>query len=174
MAKKRNKVETHVHITPAGLEALATQIWGKEWRAKFSEVLGVSYSQLHRYMTVYNGQTVPQAIVVALEALRLLTTGPTNDTLVSIAHYRAPIADALPVKFVAEKKPERAKAIDSTPVADFFGGDDEAAEIVPETPVAPPMAEPEPVAKKRAAPKRKMPTPAPVTPPKKKSAKKAA
>ena len=174
MARKRNEVETHVHITPAGLEALAKEIWGDAWRAKFSDVLGISYSQLHRYMTVYNGQRIPQVVVVALEGLRLLTTGTTNDTLVYIGTYRKPVADAVAVKFVQEKKERPGRATDPTPMVDFFGTDEpaeesdmveapgdhlpEAADLMAQTETAaPPVADPLPVApiEDKPAPKAK-------------------
>ena len=158
MARKRNEVETHVHITPAGLEALAKEIWGDAWRARFSDVLGISYSQLHRYMTVYNGQRIPQVVVVALEGIRLL--GKAAGLTPVISEYRRPVADAVAVKFVQEKKERPARATDPTPMVDFFGVDEPAepvADVTPEEPAAPPVADPLPVApiEDKPAPKAK-------------------
>ena len=135
MAKE---TERDVAITPAGLEELCKDIWGDGWRSKFSDVLGISYSQLHRYMTVYKGQRIPQVVVVALEGLRMLKTGPEGKPILSIAEYRRPAVDATPVKFVQEKKPRPLRVIDQTPVADFFS--EKPAEPTPAPAPEPPPA----------------------------------
>lgn len=157
MARKRKELETHVHITPAGLETLSRDIWGDQWRAKFSEVTGISYSQLHRYMTVYNGQMIPQVVVVALEGLRMLKTGPEGTPMLSIAEYRRPIAEATPVKFVQEKRPKPERINNDAPIEDYFGLGEPTKE--PATPAAP-----EPAATVEEPPAAPAPEPAKVKP----------
>ena len=161
MAKKKNTEITHVHITPAGLETLCKEIWGDSWRSKFSEVTGLTYSQLHRYMTVYKGQMIPRIVVLALEGLRMLQTGPKGEPMIDIDQYRRPIAEATPVKFVQEKKVRPARPDTDAPLVDFFSETKAppAPEPIPEPakpepkakPVKAPAAAP---AKAKAAPKR--------------------
>jgi hypothetical protein len=143
MAKKKNTDLTHVHITPAGLESLCKDIWGDMWRAKFTEVTGITYSQLHRYMTIYKGQMIPQIVVVALVALRDLKHHNVTSSL--ITEYRRPIGEATPVKFVQEKKVRPAKPDTDAPLVDFFA--DPEPVKAPEPEAAP---EPQQAAKKPA------------------------
>jgi hypothetical protein len=148
MAKKKNTEITHVHITPAGLETLCKEIWGDSWRSKFSEVTGLTYSQLHRYMTVYKGQMIPQIVVVALEAIRMLWK--YEEVIPNISNYRKPISEATPVKFVQEKKVRPPRPDTDAPLVDFFS--ETKAAPTPEPAPEPDKPKPKPKAKPAKAP----------------------
>ena len=113
----KTKIET-IHMTPADLQSTAIDIWGKDkWRGQFQDVLGISYSQLHRYMTVYKGQQIPRIVAMSMAMLKALKDADID--MPTLPDYKA--ADLVPVKFVWEKKPKPVRIDNDAPEEDFFG-----------------------------------------------------
>lgn len=192
---KRAITTGKVPVTPEGLEMVCKEIWGEKWRQAFSDATGISYSQLHRYMTFYKGQVIPKIVILALVAIRDLADAkrPFPD----VTPFEDDIANVKPVKFVQQAKPKPERVDNDAPLTDWgdFGddtptegvetdhmGDAEFAEFAaqaetapePETaPIEPPKAETKPVkkpAKPKAAAKAKAPA-KPAAKPAKKPAK---
>lgn len=148
------KAVEQVYMTPAALQEAAIELWGADkWRGAFSEHTGISYSQLHRYMTVYKGQRIPQTLAMVMH---LLMTLKVNDIeLTPLPMF--PVTDLKPIKFEWVKKPKPERPNNDAPEEDFFSTDDPE----PETPApepekaADPAPEPEKVEtkpnRKRAA-----------------------
>lgn len=129
-----------VFLTPAALQEAAIELWGEEkWRGAFQTHLGISYSQLHRYMTVYKGQRIPQTLAMVLHLLR--TVKAAGVTVPPLPMY--PAADLTPVKFEWVKKPKIARPDNDAPEEDFFG----LGSTAPET------SAPEPEKAEQPAPK---------------------
>jgi len=119
------------YMTPEHIEKLSIKLWGKEgWRTKFQDFFDMSYSQLHRYMTVYHGQTIPKPVALALDMA--LTLQMNEIDLPDLKDYATPIADVKPIKFVPEKKPKVVRPSNDAPIVDLFGDDDETTETAPE------------------------------------------
>lgn len=144
VARKKN-TDDRVVITPAGLELLCTELWGEAWRAAFSEWTGITYSQLHRYMTIYNGQRIPKIVVLALVGLRDLRDLGKAGPDVSV--FEADLSEAIPVKHIQKKKERPVRVSNDAPLIDIFGTG--APEAAPE-PEPTPAPAPEP-AKARPA-----------------------
>lgn len=147
-------------IAPAEINTIATDLFGENWRGHLPEFFGMSYSQLHRYMTIHNGQSVPKTFAIALAALKALKA---NDIpFPEMDSYLVPIDKAEPLKFVAEKK-ERPVKLDA-PEPDFDFGEEVEAEPAPEpAKEAPPAAEPvkaeEPAPEPAKTPRKATPKP---------------
>lgn len=123
-----------VCITPANLESMALAIWGTNWRKEILVYLGISYSQLHRYMMIYGGQTIPRAVALAMHfAYESVKADKPVPTLPEI-----PASEAVPVKFAYPKKERVEKVSNEAPEIDIFGEPESNEEEKPETP------EPEP------------------------------
>lgn len=118
VARKKN-TDDRVVITPAGLELLCTELWGEAWRAAFSEWTGITYSQLHRYMTIYNGQRIPKIVVLALVGLRDLRDLGKAGPDVSV--FEADLSEAIPVKHIQKKKERPVRVSNDAPLIDIFG-----------------------------------------------------
>jgi hypothetical protein len=140
MAPKKDP-DSKVFITPAGLEMLCKEIWGEGWRSAFSDWTGISYSQLHRYMTVYNGQRIPKIVVLALVGLRDL--GDLGKAPPDVSAFEAEQSASVAVKFQAEKKIKPVRERRDAPLIDMFGDDDPEPPAPPESP---PESPPEPAA----------------------------
>lgn len=146
MAEEQDKI----HLTPKALEALSIELWGAEkWRAQVQEALGISYSQLHRYMTVYKGQRIPQVVALAMTALATLKRSEIE--MPKLPEFKP--EDLTAVKFVWEAKPKPIRVINDAKEEDIFGlNDDDEKEEKPEEQAAPPAPEtPAPEPEKPAA-----------------------
>jgi len=154
MAKKKKTDDSKVFMTPASLEFVAKEIWGDKWRDDFQSTLGISYSQLHRYMTIYGGQRIPKIVALSLIMLREFKEREIPSP--TLAGFEVDASEAVPVKFVQEKKVRPAKIDRDAPDIDLFGDapepekQPEQAVEAPETPAAPepaaaPAPDPEPV-----------------------------
>lgn len=160
---KKAKTVTQAWITPAQIQEASLKLFGEKWREGFQDFFDMSYSQLHRYMAVYNGQTVPKAVALALDMA--LTLKANDLELPTLKDWITPIADVKPLLFVPEKKPKVPRPDNDAPAIDLFGDADTepAAETEEQTetteePLAPPTTEPEakPARNRRAsAPKAK-------------------
>lgn len=131
MARPKAAPIKTVHMTPATVETIGLELWGEKWREEIAKFLGISYSQLHRYMTVYKGQTIPRVVATALILRRHFGDGTDMPDL---DMHSAPLAEATPVKFVQVKKPKPERPDNDAPLIDLFGG----------TPEPAPTPEPEP------------------------------
>jgi hypothetical protein len=177
----------YTFVTPAILERVALDLWGAKWRDEFCAFFDMTYSQLHRYMTVYKGQTIPKRIAVSLEMLEILKVNeipfPSGDK------WKVPASEATAVKFVAVAKPKVPRIVNDAPEIDMFGlgsGDDETeeqAETEEQVTEPPEQSEPEPEKSETGTapeqkPKRtrtkKDPTPPPADKPKRATSKKKA
>lgn len=141
------KPET-VCITPSQVESMAVAIWGTDWRTHILPYLGISYSQLHRYMTIYGGQSIPRPVALAMhyahDAIKADKPVPTLPTI--------PASESIAVKFKAIKKEKPVRVNNDAPEIDIFAT---APAKQPEKPVEEPKAEtPAPAPEKpKAAPK---------------------
>jgi len=90
-------------ITPQQVESMAVTIWGTDWRTHILPYLGISYSQLHRYMTIYGGQSIPRPVALAMHyAHDAIKADKPLPSLPDI-----PASEAVAVKFKQVKKPEK-------------------------------------------------------------------
>lgn len=141
------KPET-VCITPSQVESMAVAIWGVDWRTHILPYLGVSYSQLHRYMTIYGGQSIPRPVALAMHyAHDAIKADKPLPVLPAI-----PASEAVAVKFKAIKKEKPVRVNNDAPEIDIFAT---APAKEPEKPVEEPKTEtPAPAPEKpKAAPK---------------------
>lgn len=100
--KKKPAAKKTVFMTPETLQTIAKGFWGEGWRKAFQDYFDMSYSQLHRYMLMYKGQTIPKHIALALDMM--MTLKANEIPFPDLAEYIKPIAEAKPVKFEFEKK----------------------------------------------------------------------
>jgi hypothetical protein len=122
MGKRLKNAPTHLHMSPLAIQTLAGDIFGENsWRAPLCETMDISYSQLHRYMTVYQGQGVPKVFAMALVALH--TFHEAKKPFPDMDAFRVEIDKATPVKFVQVKKerPAKVKAEDAPTLGLDFG-----------------------------------------------------
>lgn len=140
MAKE---IQTLAYMTPQNVQDISISLWGDEaWRKSFQDAFDISYSQLHRYMSVYKGQLIPKSIALALD---MMVTLKANDIpLPDLADYLTPIDKVEPLIFKPEKKVKIPRVINDAPIADFF---DLGTETAPETSPEPEPAETKPKAK---------------------------
>lgn len=145
-----------IHLTPKALESIAVELWGEDkWRAQVQDALGISYSQLHRYMTVYRGQRIPRVVALAMTAM---VTLKRNEIALETPKFVA--ADLKPVKFIWEAKPKTVRVINDAPEIDLFGSGPEEPEKpkdAPSKPPAPDVKAEEPPAPAKPSRKRAMP-----------------
>ncbi len=154
------KTESVMWITPAAIEANAIANFGPNWRQTLPKAFDISYSQLHRYMTVYNGQTAPKAFAMALVALALMPK-ELREEFDAIMAQNAAAEDRSAVKFIATKADKPAKPQkEDAPAASFdFGGDDEEpAAPEPAPPVVAAVEEAKATIAKASKPKAKKPS----------------
>lgn len=108
---------------------MALAIWGTNWRKEILVYLGISYSQLHRYMMIYGGQTIPRAVALAMHfAYESVKDDKPVPTLPEI-----PASEAVPVKFAYPKKERKEKTSNEAPEIDIFGEPESKEESAPET-----------------------------------------
>lgn len=118
MARPKQVAAENVHITPAKVEEIGLEVWGERWREEMAKFLGISYSQLHRYMTIYKGQQIPKVVAVALIMRRQFLH---DNALPNFDSFVAPASESKPVKFVQVAKPKPEKPDLDAPVIDMFG-----------------------------------------------------
>lgn len=129
----KKKVVEFTYMSPAKLQELSLDLWGEKWRDRLCEFFDLTYSQLHRYMTVYKGQTIPKRIAVCIEMLGILKANeipfPTGE------EHKIPVNEAQAVKFIAVARPKVPRAINDAPEIDLFGEDaEEQQETVEQAP----------------------------------------
>lgn len=140
---KKAKTATQVWITPAMIQEASIKLFGENWRLGFREFFDMSYSQLHRYMAVYNGQTVPKSVALALDMA--LTLKANDLELPTLKDWITPIADVKPLLFVPEKKPKVVRPNNDAPEIDLFGDPEPTeTEQKQDAPETKPATEPEP------------------------------
>lgn len=127
------KEEPTMWIAPVAIEMEAKNLYGDNWRRTLPAEFDISYSQLHRYMTVYNGQTAPKVFAMALTALAVMDDATRKRFDAMMAGFKDSV-NREPVKFVAVKaeKPAKPPRIDA-PEAGFSFDDEPAAPAAPET-----------------------------------------
>ncbi len=151
-----------VNITPTQMESMSITIWGTDWRQKILPYLGISYSQLHRYMTVYGGQSIPRPVALAMHyAHDSIVNDKPLPTLPEI-----PASEVRPVKFTHVKKPKPERVNNDAPEIDIFGDieTEEPDNTQQAEDPAPEPEKPEPAPKAAAKPKEKAPAKKPATP----------
>lgn len=136
---RQKKVVTQAWITPAQIQDASIKLWGEKWREGFQTFFDMSYSQLHRYMAVYGGQTVPKSVALALDMA--LTIKANELDLPDLKP--TPIADVKPLLFVPEKKPKVPRPNNDAPEIDLFADPEPVKTEEPETATEPSAPEPE-------------------------------
>lgn len=147
-------------MTPQQFETMAVTIWGSEWRTPVLAYLGISYSQLHRYMTIYGGQTIPRPVALAMNYAHDCVNA--DKPVPVLAEFAA--SEAVPVKFVPTKKERPERVNNDAPEIDIFAETPAPEEKAPEPPPTAPEKPKKAPAKKPAPAKPAKATKAPAKP----------
>lgn len=97
MGKRLKEKPTHLWMSPATIETVAKQVYGESWRQAICADFDISYSQLHRYMTLYKNQGVPKTFALSLLMRRDMDT--LNMPRTQPDAFKVAIGEAKPVRF---------------------------------------------------------------------------
>lgn len=121
--KRKYATTTHIWMTPAEIDRIATKMFGENWRKPFCAFFEISYPQLHRIMGLEPGRGIPKSAAIALRMID--AHGKPEMTATAIADAEAVKRDPSGVNFKLDK---------TAPDAGLdFGdeSDESAAETVP-------------------------------------------
>lgn len=123
MAKRKFQTTTHIWMTPAEIDRIATKMFGENWRKPFCAFFEISYPQLHRIMGLEPGRGLPKTAALALHMID--KHGKPDLSQTAIADAEAVKRDPSGVNFKLDK---------TAPDAGLDFGDDlpeSGAETVP-------------------------------------------
>lgn len=127
MGRKPKNQPAKLYMSPADMATISENVFGDMWRTGLGDYMGISYSQIHRYMTL--DQDIPKSFALGLVMLKNLKANeiafPDLEEFMIDRHM------AEPVRHVQVKKDKPAKAKDDAPEAGFGFGDDEPAAPAP-------------------------------------------